>query len=167
MYLQGYKNIMTNCMDNTNVLRRGLVETGRFEIVSKEMGVPLVAFSLKDASKYNVFEISDALRRFGWIIPAYTMPADAQDVAVLRVVVREDFSRSLAERLVSDIEKVVREMDAVVQRRETTIAAHVTASVEETGPGEKMNKKTVTESHEEIAMYWKRLVDRKKTSGVC
>ncbi|KAJ9678071.1 hypothetical protein PVL29_022835 [Vitis rotundifolia] len=164
---EGYKNVMRNCVDNANVLRQGLVETGRFEIVSKDIGVPLVAFSLKDTSNYTVFEISANLRRFGWIIPAYTMPPDAQHIAVLRVVVREDFSRSLAERLVSDIEKVMREMDAV-QSRAATRATHVIATVDETREGkgegsEKLNKKT----GEEIAMYWKRVVDRKKTNGVC
>lgn len=161
---------MTNCMDNANVLKQGLVETGRFEIVSKDIGVPLVAFSLKDTSNYTVFDISNNLRRYGWIIPAYTMPPDAEHIAVLRVVVREDFSRSLAERLLSDIEKVMREMDAV-QSRATTRATHVIATVDETregeGEGEKLNKKTVMENREEIAMYWKRVVDRKKTSGVC
>ncbi|XP_002263081.1 glutamate decarboxylase [Vitis vinifera] len=168
---EGYKNIMTNCMDNANVLKQGLVETGRFEIVSKDIGVPLVAFSLKDTSNYTVFDISNNLRRYGWIIPAYTMPPDAEHIAVLRVVVREDFSRSLAERLLSDIEKVMREMDAV-QSRATTRATHVIATVDETREGEgegseKLNKKTVMENREEIAMYWKRVVDRKKTSGVC
>ena len=172
--LEGYKSIMTNCMDNVNMLRQGLVETGRFEIVSKDIGVPLVAFSLKDTSNYTVFDISNNLRRYGWIIPAYTMPPDAEHIAVLRVVVREDFSRSLAERLLSDIEKVMREMDAVQSRATTRATTHVIATVDETREGEgegegseKLNKKTVMENREEIAMYWKRVVDRKKTSGVC
>ncbi|PON45424.1 Pyridoxal phosphate-dependent decarboxylase [Parasponia andersonii] len=37
---------------------------------------------------------------------SYTMPTDVQHIALLRVVIREDFSRSLAERLVSDIERL-------------------------------------------------------------
>lgn len=98
---QGYKNVMQNCQENARVLREGLEKTGRFSIVSKEIGVPLVAFSLKDNSKHDEFEISETLRRFGWIVPAYTMPPDAQHITVLRVVIREDFSRTLAERLVT------------------------------------------------------------------
>ncbi|CAN4114697.1 unnamed protein product [Withania somnifera] len=97
---EGYKNVMENCQANARVLREGLEKIGRFNIVSKEIGVPLVAFSLKDNSKHDEFEISDTLRRFGWIVPAYTMPPDAQHITVLRVVIREDFSRTLAERLV-------------------------------------------------------------------
>ncbi|GJN03734.1 hypothetical protein PR202_ga21210 [Eleusine coracana subsp. coracana] len=66
----------------------------------------------QDSSTFTVFDVSENLRRFGWIVPAYTMPSNAEHVAILRVVVREDFSRSLAERLVSDIVKVLHELDA-------------------------------------------------------
>lgn len=45
------------------VLRKGLEKTERFNIVSKDVGVPLVAFSLKDNSSHTEFEISDMLRR--------------------------------------------------------------------------------------------------------
>ena len=36
----------------------------------------------------------------GWQVPAYTMPDDATDVAVLRIVVREGFSIDLADALI-------------------------------------------------------------------
>jgi hypothetical protein len=46
-----------------------------------------------------VFDVSNRLRRSGWQVPAYTMPADAEDIAVLRIVIREGFSADLADRL--------------------------------------------------------------------
>ena len=153
---------MENCMENARVLREGLEKMGRFDIVSKEVGVPLVAFSLKDSSKHTVFEIAESLRKFGWIIPAYTMPADAEHVAVLRVVIREDFSRSLAERLISSIKKVLEELDALPSR--TTTIAHVTAESNAEGT---VLKKSILETQQEIATYWRRLVERKKINGVC
>lgn len=128
------------------------------------MGVPLVAFALKDSSKHTVFEISENLRRFGWIVPAYTMPADAQHVAVLRVVVREDFGRSLAERLVSHIELVVKELELLPSR--TAIgSAHVDA-VQEENKDPKSGKKTQREIIEDATRTWRRFVNSKKT-GVC
>ena len=42
---------MDNCHENAMVLKEGLEKTGRFKIVSKDNGVPLVAFSLKDKSR--------------------------------------------------------------------------------------------------------------------
>ncbi|XP_048573846.1 glutamate decarboxylase 1 [Triticum urartu] len=110
---EGYRNIMENCQENAMVVKEGLERTGRFNIVSKDQGVPLVAFSLKDHTRHDEFEVSDMLRRFGWIVPAYTMPADAQHVTVLRVVIREEFSRTLAERLVLHIDTVMNQLDAL------------------------------------------------------
>ncbi|KAK9925682.1 hypothetical protein M0R45_022953 [Rubus argutus] len=166
---EGYKNVMENCMENTRALREGLKKTGRFEILSKDIGVPLVAFSLKDSSQHTVFEISDGLRKFGWIVPAYTMPANAEHIAVLRVVVREDFSRSLAERLLSDIDKVLKEIDTLPSRVSTK-AAHVTAIVEDvvnTSEGMvKPVKKSAEEIQKAVTAHWKQFVDKKKR-GVC
>ncbi|XP_057858776.1 glutamate decarboxylase 4 isoform X4 [Cryptomeria japonica] len=127
---EGYRNIMANCAANAKALADGLVRTGRFNILSKEMGVPLVAFSLKDRSQHDEYEIADHLRRFGWIVPAYTMAPDAQHVSLLRVVVREDFNRSLAERLVRDIEKVVHELDGLPSK----LVRDVTATLVEKHP---------------------------------
>ncbi|KAJ6796597.1 glutamate decarboxylase isoform X2 [Iris pallida] len=158
---EGYKNIMENCMENTKALKEGIEKTGKFEVLSKDVGVPLVAFALKDSSKHTVFEIAESMRRFGWIIPAYTMPPDAEHVAVLRVVIREDFSRSLAERLVSDLGKVLAEMESLPSR--FTVAS-VIAEKSKDGI---VVKKSVEEIEREITTYWKNMVDRKKTSGVC
>ncbi|KAL0909740.1 hypothetical protein M5K25_020636 [Dendrobium thyrsiflorum] len=161
---EGYKNIMENCVENARILKEGIESTGRFDIVSKDSGVPLVAFKLKDSSQHTVFEISESLRRFGWIVPAYTMPPDAEHVAVLRVVIREDFSRSLAERLVSDINKVLLEIDALPSR----IAKIAAVTSEISGNEGTVPKKTINEVQKEVITFWNRLVEKKKkTNGVC
>ncbi|OWM62680.1 glutamate decarboxylase 5-like [Punica granatum] len=159
---EGYKGIMENCMENARVLKEGIEQTGKFEVLSKDVGVPLVAFMLKDSSKHTVFDIAESLRRFGWIVPAYTMPADAQHIAVLRVVVREDFNRSLAMRLVSNIEKVLGELEARASRI-SVIAATVTKVA---GEEKQVVKKTVEQIQEEVTRHWKKFVKGKNT-GVC
>ncbi|XP_059071819.1 glutamate decarboxylase 1-like, partial [Cryptomeria japonica] len=77
------------------------------------MGVPVVAFSfsLKDNTEHDEYEISDHLRKYGWIVPAYTMAPDAQHITLLRVVVREDFNRTMAERLAADVDRVSKELE--------------------------------------------------------
>ncbi|WCJ21828.1 glutamate decarboxylase [Euphorbia peplus] len=160
---EGYKKIMENCMDNARILKQELEKTGRFDIVSKDIGVPLVAFSLKDSSNYSVFAIAENLRRFGWIIPAYTMPEDAEHIAVLRAVVREDFSRGLGERLVSNIEQVVKEMDSIPRHVSTRA---VSVDEESNEDGNRTVKKSEREIEHEIGMYWKRIASDKRT-GVC
>jgi len=153
------------------VLKQGLEKTGRFNIVSKDNGVPLVAFTLKDHTHFDEFQISDLLRRFGWIVPAYTMPPDAQHVTVVRVVIREDFSRTLAEHLVADVEKVLHELDSLPAR----VVISSTSSTVTTVNGEEkvvVAKKSAIETQREITTVWKKFVtERKKLndkmSGVC
>ena len=161
--MQGYRNIMENCHENAMVLKEGLEKTGRFNIVSKDEGVPLVAFSLKDHSRHDEFEISDMLRRFGWIVPAYTMPADAQHVTVLRVVIREEFSRTLAERLVLDIDKVLYQLDALPSSKPllpATLPKNVVVANAHV-------KKTELETQKSVTDAWKKFMLAKKTNGVC
>jgi glutamate decarboxylase len=47
--------------------------------------------------------MSDRLRMRGWQVPAYTFPENLQDMAVLRIVVRNGFSMDLANLLLDDI----------------------------------------------------------------
>ncbi|KAJ6719035.1 GLUTAMATE DECARBOXYLASE [Salix purpurea] len=169
---EGYRNVMENCHENAMMLKEGLEKTGRFKIVSKDIGVPVVAFSLKNKSwGHDEFEIAETLRRFGWIVPAYTMPADAKHITVLRVVIREDFSRTLAERLVHDITRVLHELDSLPAKLSS---AKISVKQEENG---KINgtvegkngttvviKKTATETQREITNYWKNFVTAKKSS---
>lgn len=151
---------MENCIENMMVLKEGIEKTERFNIVSKDEGVPVVAFSLKDHSFHNEFEISEMLRRFGWIVPAYTMPADAQHITVLRVVIREDFSRTLAERLVADIVKVLHELDTLPSKISKKMGADDFGNVK--------GKKVEREMLMEVIVGWRKFVkDRKKMNGVC
>jgi len=59
-----------------------------------------------------VFDVSDHLRSNGWQVPAYTMPENATEIAVLRVVVREGFSRDLAALLVENLRDAVKQLEA-------------------------------------------------------
>ncbi|KAG2391365.1 Glutamate decarboxylase [Vigna angularis] len=164
---EGYKMVMENCRDNMAVLKEGLEKTEKFDIVSKDIGVPLVAFTLKDHSHFNEFQISDLLRRYGWIVPAYTMPPDAENVTVLRVVVREDFSRTLAERLVTDLTKVVHELELLPAR---VISSTVTTGEDgEVTEGKVLvAKKSELETQRAITSAWKKFVmEKKKMNGVC
>jgi glutamate decarboxylase len=55
--------------------------------------------------------VSDGLRQRGWQVPAYTMPPNREDLAVLRIVVRNGFSHDLAAMLLEDLKRVVEKLD--------------------------------------------------------
>ena len=46
-----------------------------------------------DVTNYNVFDVSAGLRERGWQVPAYTFPANREDLAALRIVVRNGTGR--------------------------------------------------------------------------
>jgi glutamate decarboxylase len=50
------------------------------------------------------------LRERGWQVPAYTLPAGLEDVAVLRIVIRNGFSADMADILLEDLARVVRDL---------------------------------------------------------
>jgi glutamate decarboxylase len=87
-------------------LAKGVADIGPFQLVSDGSAIPVFAFKLRDdVSGYSVFDVSDKLREYGWQVPAYTMPDDATDVVVLRIVVREGFTRDLGEMLLDGLAK--------------------------------------------------------------
>jgi glutamate decarboxylase len=112
----GYADIMTNMMENSRYLAEKLHDTGKFEIINKQKTLPLVAVRLKDAA-FNVFQLSDKLRQKGWIVPAYYLPENAQDVAVMRMVVKENFSRDMVELLFSDVMEAYHSLEASIEER--------------------------------------------------
>jgi len=73
-----------------------------------QRGLPVVAFSFSDAfkSEYPHVKqewIQNLLRVKGWIVPNYALPPNAENIDVLRVVVRESVSAEMVERLITDL----------------------------------------------------------------
>ena len=108
---EGYKQIMTQCLDNAKLLSEALTALGVFTILSKHDGpaLPLVAFRITDdkALGADATVLVHELRGKGWIVPAYTLPANAADVLIMRVVVRETFTREMVSMLTEDVRLIL------------------------------------------------------------
>jgi glutamate decarboxylase len=107
--MEGYGRIASNLMANAAMLEQELTRSGRFELLNDAKYLPVVV--VRPTGDLDVFALSERLRERGWIVPAYTLPPDAQEVAVLRMVVKENFSRDMAEMLSADIEAALAKMD--------------------------------------------------------
>ncbi len=101
----GYRQVQQASRETARWLAREIAELAPFELVSDGSGIPAFAFRIGDAP-YNVYDVSAALRVRGWLVPAYTMPPALEHVAVLRIVVRNGFSRDLASLLLEDLKRV-------------------------------------------------------------
>jgi hypothetical protein len=73
-------------------------------VVSAGALLPLVAFQLSEERPYDEFDIAAQLAsERGWMVPAYTLPPNADHVKIMRALVKETLGRSLTTALGQDI----------------------------------------------------------------
>jgi glutamate decarboxylase len=107
----GYTNVMNNCMNNTRFLADKLAHSDVFELVNPPE-IPILTFKFKHTPDFTPFQLAQKLRERGWMLPAYNLPENASDITVMRVIVRETFSRDMAENLYADLLKTYKLMEA-------------------------------------------------------
>jgi glutamate decarboxylase len=77
-----------------------------------EESLPLVAFNLAEEHPYDEFDIAFQLAaERGWMVPAYTMPPNAQDAKMMRALVKLNLSRSLVNTLDDDIAEAIKTLE--------------------------------------------------------
>jgi glutamate decarboxylase len=108
----GYRLVHSVCRDVAGDIAAKLAEMGPFELITDGSQLPVVAFTVKPSiTNFNVFDVSKRLRERGWQVPAYTFPANREDLSVLRIVVRNGFSHDLAGLFLADLERVLPELE--------------------------------------------------------
>ena len=104
----GYRRVHGYSREVATRLSGKIAELGPFELLTKGDELPVFAFTLRDDVKnFSVFDVSDAMRERGWQVPAYTFPANREDLAALRVVVRRGFTHDLADMLLNDLSRAL------------------------------------------------------------
>ncbi len=109
----GYRRIMEIMQSNAESLANDIEGIGKFQIVGKgEETLPLVAFNLAEEHPYDEFDIAFQLAaERGWMVPAYTMPPNAQDVKMMRALVKLNLNRSLVDTLHEDIAGAIQTLE--------------------------------------------------------
>src|SRR5215217_644029 len=103
---EGYRYIMETMQTNARSLAGRIGEIGEFELVGADGAeqLPLVAFQLEEARDYDEFDIASQLAaERGWMVPAYTLPPNADHVTIMRALVKLTLAHGLAETLADDI----------------------------------------------------------------
>lgn len=107
----GYRAVQQASRDVACGLARSVEELGDFRLLTRGDELPVFAFTTTaDVHAYDVFDVSRRLRERGWLVPAYTFPANRQDLSVLRVVCRNGFSSDLAALLIEDLKLLLPEL---------------------------------------------------------
>jgi glutamate decarboxylase len=107
---EGYRKIHQACYATARYLANEIARLGPFEMIySGHGGIPALAWKLTEDVEhgFTLFDLADRLRTFGWQVPAYTLPANRQDLAIQRILVRHGFSRDLASLLLDDYRRAI------------------------------------------------------------
>ncbi|MFD7239097.1 glutamate decarboxylase [Streptomyces syringium] len=108
---EGYRAVQRNTRDVARTLADGIEALGDFRLLTRGDELPVFAFTTADGvTNYDVFDVSRRLRERGWLVPAYTFPANREDLSVLRVVCRNGFSLDLAELFLADLGALLPEL---------------------------------------------------------
>ena len=108
----GYRRVQQTCQDVALHLSDAIKGMDEFELVSDGRDLPVFAFRLADhITNYTAYDVSRKLRERSWLVPAYTMPPNREDLVVLRIVVRNGFSPNMADLLLRDLRVAVEWLD--------------------------------------------------------
>ncbi len=108
----GYRKIHRACYDTAQYMADCIERMGPFEIMyggDSTAGIPAVCWRLKDGIDpgFNLYDLADRLRTRGWQVPAYTLPANCEDVVIQRILVRHGVSRDIGSLLVDDMRRAI------------------------------------------------------------
>lgn len=114
---KGYKQIMENSLENAQYLASHLRKSKYFQLMNDDIKLPILALQIKPELNFSVYQLSDKLRERGWIVPAYTLPPNAEKIEVLRIVIRENFSRDMADMLLKDMNYFANELSGLEKEK--------------------------------------------------
>jgi glutamate decarboxylase len=114
--LDGYRRIQQASQDVALYLSGEIGKMGPFRLITKGDDIPVFCWTMDEeyakSASYSLYDLADKLRERGWLVPAYPMPKNRGDLVVQRIVVKEDFSHDLAERLLDDLRRAVAYFEA-------------------------------------------------------
>ena len=125
--VEGYTEIHSNSMDIAKYCHKAIGKMPCFKNYSDTLENPLFIWTMdpdyEKGAKWTLFDLQDKLMQSGWMVPAYTMPKDIEDMVVMRIVVRQGMSRDMADMLIEDIINAVAELEKLEYPTPTRIAA--------------------------------------------
>lgn len=125
--MDGYRKVHSNSMDIAQYCHDAIGKISCFRNYSDQLDNPLFIWTLDPeydkTANWTLFDLQDKLMQSGWMVPAYTMPKNIEDMVVMRIVVRQGMSRDMADMLIADIRNAVEELGKLEFPTPSRIAA--------------------------------------------
>ena len=115
--VEGYSKIHGACYDTAEYLAGEIARLGPFEVIfngERDKGIPALCWKIREGQDpgFNLYDLADRLRVRGWQVPAYSLPANCEDLAIQRILVRHGVSRDLADLLLNDMKSAIDHLKA-------------------------------------------------------
>lgn len=109
---EGYTKVHTACYDAARMFAGAIQALGPFEVIyggDPGEGIPCVSWKLKGGTDvpFTLYDLADRLRVRGWQVPAYSMPANREDLVVQRILVRHGVTADLLAILLEDFRQSI------------------------------------------------------------
>lgn len=107
---EGYREIHNACYKTAQYLSNEIEKLGPFEIIyGGKGGIPALSWKLKEDANVNftLYDFGDRLRMRGWLVPAYSMPANRTDLVIQRILVKHGFSYDMGNLLIEDMKRAL------------------------------------------------------------
>jgi glutamate decarboxylase len=105
---EGYEKIHGACYDTAQFMAEEIAKLGPFEVIysgGRSIGIPALCWKIKDGLEpgFSLYDLADRLSGRGWQVPAYSLPANCEDVVIQRILVRHGVSQDLATLLLENM----------------------------------------------------------------
>ena len=121
---EGYKRIQQSSQDVALYLSGEIAKLGPFELITDGSDIPVFCWKLKEETNFSLFDMADGLRDRGWLVPAYSMPKNREDLVVQRVVVKEGFSHDMANLLLNSMRRHLKDYASQPERKPKKTGKH-------------------------------------------
>jgi glutamate decarboxylase len=130
---EGYRRVHAAGYQTARHLALEIAAMGPFTLVydgDPRRGITATTWQLRPGQHYDfsLFDFAEKLRARGWLVPAYTLPADREQLAVQRIIVRHGFSRDMADLLLDDMRRALAALQAAPPRTPSGAEANATFS---------------------------------------
>ncbi len=123
---EGYRDVQNSAMEIAKYCHEEIGKMECFENFAQNVDNPLFIWHMDDEynkrARWTLYDLQDKLQQTGWMVPAYTMPKDIDNMIVMRVVVRQGMSRDMADMLLTDITNAVAEFEKLQYPTQSRIA---------------------------------------------
>lgn len=132
---EGYQRIHSASYDVCEYLVQELNKFDLFEFLfdgNREKGIPAIAWRLKPGVEvnYTLYDLADRLRTRGWLVPAYSLPANIESMVVQRILAKQGLTIDLANLLIADFK---RSIEFLEKNGSTNCSAEDTRSFDHSG----------------------------------